>query len=98
MTDRKHKQLAQEIADLLRDQILDGTLLPGEWLRQERIARECEVSQMPVREALNRLASQGLVEHLPYRGIRVVEVYRRWAAVDQDRQVGLQRDDLRRWV
>lgn len=74
MANQKHKQLAQEVTDLLRDQILDGTLMPGEWLRQERIARECGVSQMPVREALKRLAAQGLVEHLPYRGIRVVEV------------------------
>lgn len=68
-----HKQLAHRIGDVLRADILDGRLRPGEWLRQERIAREQGASQMPVREALKRLAAEGLVEHVPYRGVRVVQ-------------------------
>jgi DNA-binding GntR family transcriptional regulator len=52
--------------------ILDGEYQPGEWLRQKRIAEELGVSQMPVREALKELAADGLVEHVPYRGMRVV--------------------------
>ena len=68
-----HKQLPQWVAERIRGEILDGRLKPGEWLRQERLAQEHGVSQMPVREALKRLASEGLVEHVPYRGVRVVE-------------------------
>lgn len=68
-----HKQLPQWIAERIRAEILEGQLKPGEWLRQERLALEHGVSQMPVREALKRLASEGLVEHVPYRGVRVVE-------------------------
>jgi DNA-binding GntR family transcriptional regulator len=68
-----HKQLAHWIADRLRADILDGKLKPGEWLRQERLAQEVGASQMPVREALKRLAAEGLVEHVPYRGARVVQ-------------------------
>jgi len=68
-----HKQLPQWVAERIRAEILDGRLKPGEWLRQERLAQEHGVSQMPVREALKRLASEGLVEHVPYRGVRVVE-------------------------
>jgi DNA-binding GntR family transcriptional regulator len=67
-----HKQLRHWVADRLRSEILEGRLKPGEWLRQERIAQEQGVSQMPVREALKQLAAEGLVEHVPYRGVRVV--------------------------
>lgn len=68
-----HKQLRHTVADQLRAAIQTGRLKPGEWLRQERLAQELGVSQMPVREALKELVAEGLVEHLPYRGVRVVE-------------------------
>jgi len=67
-----HKQLAQRVVDRLRADIFEGRLKPGEWLRQERLAQEHGVSHMPVREALKQLAAEGLVEHIPYRGVRVV--------------------------
>jgi DNA-binding GntR family transcriptional regulator len=57
----------------LRSAILNGEIKPGEWLRQERLAQEYQVSQMPVREALKELTAEGLLEHVPYRGVRVVE-------------------------
>ena len=72
-TPRSHTQLRSRVADRLRAEILQGRLRPGEWLRQERLALEQGVSQTPVREALRQLAADGLVEHVPYRGIRVVE-------------------------
>jgi DNA-binding GntR family transcriptional regulator len=53
--------------------ISQGQLHPGEWLRQERMARELGVSHTPIREALKQLEAEGLVEHVPYRGVRVVE-------------------------
>lgn len=56
----------------MRTAILDGQYKPGEWLRQERLAQELGVSQMPVREALKELVTEGLIEHVPYRGARVV--------------------------
>jgi DNA-binding GntR family transcriptional regulator len=68
-----HKQLRNVVADQLRAAILEGRLKPGEWLRQERLAQELGVSQMPVREALKELTAEGLIEHLPYRGVRVIE-------------------------
>ena len=72
-TPRSHRQLHHWVADRLRSDILEGRLRPGEWLRQERLAQAYSVSQMPVREALKQLAAEGLVEHVPYRGVRVVE-------------------------
>lgn len=70
--EQEPKQLRRWVAERLRAAILDGTYLPGEWLRQQRLAEDLGVSQMPVREALKELAAEGLVEHLPYRGVRVV--------------------------
>jgi len=69
-----HKQLRNVVADRMRTAILEGRYKPGEWMRQERIAQEFGVSQMPVREALKELASEGLIEHVPYRGARVVDI------------------------
>jgi len=68
-----HKQLRHMVAEQLRLAILEGQYHPGEWLRQERLAQELGVSQMPVREALKELTAEGLVEHVPYRGVRVVK-------------------------
>ncbi|MGE5235207.1 MAG: GntR family transcriptional regulator [Acidobacteriota bacterium] len=71
-----HTQLPHQVAERLRADILEGRLRPGEWLRQEKLAQEHGVSQMPVREAIRQLAAEGLVEHVPYRGARVVEFSR----------------------
>jgi DNA-binding GntR family transcriptional regulator len=68
-----HRQLRNLVVDRLRAAILNGELKPGEWLRQERLAQEFGVSQMPVREALKELTAEGIVEHVPYRGVRIIE-------------------------
>lgn len=68
-----HRQLAHWVAEQVRAEILEGKVAPGEWLRQERLAAQFGVSHMPVREALRQLAAEGLVEHMPYRGARVVQ-------------------------
>ena len=68
-----HYQLLNVVVEQIRAAILERHYPPGTWLRQEHIAHELSVSQMPVREALKQLATMGLVEHLPYRGVRVVE-------------------------
>jgi DNA-binding GntR family transcriptional regulator len=48
--------------NLLREAILSGELGPGERLVEDAIAREAKVSRTPVREALHRLESDGLVQ------------------------------------
>lgn len=66
-------QLRQVIAKRIRGSIFANEIKPGEWLRQEQLAQKYGVSQTPVREALQDLLSEGIVERIPYRGIRVVE-------------------------
>ena len=45
----------------LRDWIIDGTLTPGEGLRDESLAEALGMSRTPVRDALQRLENEGLV-------------------------------------
>ena len=47
--------------DVLKGAIVQGVLHPDERLRDGEIAERREVSRMPVREALRRLADEGLV-------------------------------------
>jgi DNA-binding GntR family transcriptional regulator len=61
----------QRVADHLRSAILGGTIAPGERVRQEDIAQQLGASRLPVREALQMLAAEGLVEHEPNKGARV---------------------------
>ena len=58
----------------LRDAIVDGTLAPGEQLRDQELAAWLGVSRTPVREALLRLADAGLVEARPGRSTTVTAV------------------------
>jgi DNA-binding GntR family transcriptional regulator len=55
----------------LRSEILSGALAPGERLVEEQLTRRLGISRAPLREALRLLAQQGLVEHVPRRGVRV---------------------------
>jgi len=59
------------IADALRTAIVEGSLLPGEPLRQDAIARQFSVSAIPVREAFRQLESEGWVTIEPNRGASV---------------------------
>lgn len=52
---------SQRIASELRTRILQGTLAPGERIRQEEVAEDFGASRLPVRDALRRLEADGLV-------------------------------------
>jgi DNA-binding GntR family transcriptional regulator len=66
--------IAQRIEHDLRQRIVHGDLAPESPLRQDHIAREFAASAIPVREALRRLESTGLVEFRPRRGAVVSAV------------------------
>ncbi len=57
--------LRDQVFAQLRELIVDGTLAPGEVLRDQELAQRLGVSRTPVREALLRLAEVGLVMARP---------------------------------
>ncbi len=70
------KNASQLSCDKLRQLIIDGTLAPGGRLLETQIACRLGVSRTPVREALARLASEGLVAPLAAGGYEVVDPMR----------------------
>jgi DNA-binding GntR family transcriptional regulator len=67
----KYSSKGDIVTDALRELIVRGELAPGTLLRQRQIAQEFNVSPTPVREALRRLESEGLVSYDVHRGSRV---------------------------
>jgi len=67
----KHSNLSQKIYESLKNQIINEELEPGERLLDDKLAFSFGVSRTPVREALTRLSSEGLVEITPRSGIYV---------------------------
>jgi DNA-binding GntR family transcriptional regulator len=58
---KKPESLADQAYNLIRKDILTGTLAPNEELREEKFAMELGISRTPLREAIRRLATDGLV-------------------------------------
>jgi DNA-binding GntR family transcriptional regulator len=84
---------AEAVYAAIRHQILTGQRSGGEWLREEELASGLSVSRTPVREALRRLAAEGLVQHERNRGVRVAS----WTDQDLDEIFSL-RSVLEPWA
>ena len=63
-----HGATVAHVVDSLRCDILAHRLAPGERLIESALTKRFSVSRGPVREALRRLAAEGLIEHSPHRG------------------------------
>lgn len=70
----KDTQLIRDkVYNMLRKEILIGGFSPGEQLNILGISKQLGVSSAPVREAINMLSKDGLVELMPYKKAIVVE-------------------------
>ena len=67
----KRTCMRDRIRDVLVARILDGTYAAGTQLKELSLAREFNVSQTPIREALRELEGSGLVTNERFRGTRV---------------------------
>ncbi len=65
------RQAADQAVQSLREGILSGAIAAGTRLGEAELAGRLSVSRTPIREALSRLAAEGLVELQPNRGARV---------------------------
>ena len=68
MNFNRPKSLTELVTENLRERIISGELELGSQLSEARIAKELDVSRTPVREAINRLEIEGLLEVEPQRG------------------------------
>jgi DNA-binding GntR family transcriptional regulator len=67
---------SREVFERLRDAIWSGDLAPGTPIRESHLAKQLNVSQVPVREALLQLEHLGLVVRVPDRGTTVTKLTR----------------------
>lgn len=66
--------LRTHLVRTLRQQIMSGRYRPGDRLNESQIAREFNISRIPVREALSQLQEQGLVMNHERRGMFVMQL------------------------
>src|SRR3954463_10790424 len=66
--------LHEQVAQRLRQMLVEGRIAPGAKLNERELCEELEVSRTPLREAIKMLAAEGLVELLPNRGAIAVSL------------------------
>lgn len=72
--ERRRGSGVKKVYDLLRSEILDLTLPPGSLIDEVQLANRLELSRTPIREALARLAIEGLIDTLPNRSTIVSNI------------------------
>ena len=65
--------IQEQVYRILREEIVDRTYQEGDQLKEAEIAQRFNISRSPVREALYRLAGDGILTIIPNRGIFVKE-------------------------
>lgn len=66
--------ITPQIYAFLRDAIIRNMFAPGDRISESEIARSCDVSRQPVREAFIRLSGEGLLAILPQRGTVISKI------------------------
>ena len=67
----RRESLQQQVFENLRNAIMSGAFRPGEVLSSRALAKQLGVSAMPVREALTRLTTEGVLENTSSRTLRL---------------------------
>lgn len=72
------RTLKENVIDILRQSIIDGSLPSGTEFNQAQIAERLGISRGPIREALGQLEQEGLIENTPYKGVMVTQLTPRY--------------------
>ena len=67
-------RLSERLREIIEEEIATGTLLPGSRLDEGELAARFNVSRTPIRETLNLLLGEGLIENRPRRGTVVAQL------------------------
>ncbi|MCD9022461.1 GntR family transcriptional regulator [Cohnella silvisoli] len=62
------QSMSVDLAEFIKQQILDGQLNPGDRIVETKVAKELGISQTPVREAIRQLSGEGIITIVPNRG------------------------------
>lgn len=68
---RRQPSIRQKVYTAIRNDILNGRIVPGEHMVETRLANQIKTSRTPVREALHMMEREGLLESIPRVGYRV---------------------------
>jgi len=75
VVERQGPMTREEYAySVIRDSILRGRLRPGDRLNQDELAKDMGMSKIPIRAALHKLESEGLIEIERHKGAHVVDL------------------------
>jgi DNA-binding GntR family transcriptional regulator len=67
-------RISDRLREAIEEEIATGKLLPGSRLDEAELAKRFNVSRTPIREALNLLLGEGLIEMRPRRGVVIARV------------------------
>lgn len=82
--------LVDTIYEIIKKEIAASYLKPGDKLNSRILSGRYQVSETPIKQALNRLITEGLVESIPRKGMRVRQIS--WAEIDDILQLRLMMD------
>jgi DNA-binding GntR family transcriptional regulator len=74
LTVRRAETLTEQAYRVIEERIVTLRLKPGEILSEQMLSATCGIGRTPIREALQRLAREGLVTILPRKGILVSDL------------------------
>ncbi|WP_164523047.1 GntR family transcriptional regulator [Paenibacillus baekrokdamisoli] len=60
--------MSVDLAEFIKQQILDGHLSPGDRIVETKVAKDLGISQTPVREAIRQLSGEGIITIVPNKG------------------------------